>query len=235
MEIPIKNSFISTAIKNDKTFCKLFNKANKLITLSSKNDSSFSQIKDFKNNYDYSSIFSKSKRNNKLLKTSKNFSNLFLIKSYNNNSCYTNKNKLSKNINSNMNMLPKLFFNNIKLNNSQNSLSNENRKINLLISQRLKAFNITKSSFLSTKNSEKKNNSFTTKINKSLNIQLLPLNNKIKSNQYLNENKINRKINLKKNLLVKLNSLNNPDLNNYFWQIQNYKKIPINKYMNKYK
>lgn len=249
MEIPIKNTFLSKAIKKDKTFCNQFSKSKKFITLSPKSESSFSQNRDFKTNFDNSSIVPKTKEKSKLLKTYKNFSDIYSIipkKSiYIDNSSYIKINKFSNHINYNMNLLPKLIINNkkfevlnnkIKINMNPNTISTERRNFNLLINKKQEAFNTYKSSILLRNNSDKNNNSFIIDKNELYNIKILPLTNKFNINKYLKEFRKNKEVaNSPKKLLVKLNSLNTPILKNYFSKILNLKKMKnSNKYENNY-
>ena len=73
MEIPIKNAFISKAIKEDKTFCNNYYKSSKFITLSPKSISFASHINDLKHNYEYSTIYHKFNQKKNLLKKNEKF------------------------------------------------------------------------------------------------------------------------------------------------------------------
>jgi len=245
MENPIKNDFIQKAIKKDKTFCEQF-RSNKFNNLSLKNISCASKIKTINhNNYDYSPLYKKIKKNNTLLKK-KNFSELCILKPKQNimqNSSFTHLNNLPNFIDEhNATILPRLIANNNKLDfskikkihSNQNTLSNERNNANYLMNKKLEDLKSCMSSVLLTKNSDKINNSnltdrASTKI-KSFNNNQSKIVNYLYLNQKKNENYSHKK------LLIKLNSLNSTLLNNTIWKIKNLKKLEKyrNKYENKY-
>ena len=278
MEIPIKNAFISKAIKKDKSFCAQFSKSNKYITLSPRHLSFISQIKDLKHNYDYSKINQKEKNKNnshKSLKNTKNFSDLCLIRN--------NKKILDNNMTYRLYkhsfVLPKLITSNhkfedlknlikIQINNNSNNINNSNEnsflngKINsnmgfdprlgpnhddIFTNKKNETLNTCRSTILLTRNVDKKdNNSVIHEKIQKIKIKLLQDKNKGNFIKYLNLYNIGRnkekekdkdKNNIShKKLLIQLNALNAPALNNCIWKIHNIKQLQTykNKLENKY-
>ena len=257
MEIPIKNAFITKAIKKDKAFCDNYYKSSKFITLSPKNISFISHIKDIKDlkhNYDYeiSTLYKKYKQKKNLLKKTKSFSNIYHIGAKN--TTYLDNSLHSNNAN-NTYILPKLIwsnnkFNKIKININNNSneiisnITNE-KNINVLLNKNMDTIKTSHKSYvILTKNSEKKDNSNSNSFikEKSLinNIKIKNETNRNNMLKYLKMYQIGEKEkNLHKKLLVKINSVNSPALHNCIWKIQDIKRMQKfrnlieNKYINK--
>ena len=253
MEIPIKNTFISKAIKEDKAFCYNYNKSSKFITLSPKNISSIfhiKDIKDLKHNYvyDYSTLYQKYNLKKNTLKKTKSFLNIYPIRPKNTTNL---DNSLQSNNANNTYILPKLIwsnnkFNNIKINvnnNSNENISNNENNINYFLNKNMDTIKTSHRSYVVlTKNSEKKANSNSFIIEKPL-INNIKLKNKTNRNnilKYLKMYQIGEKEkNSHKKLLVKINSANSSAINNCICKIQNikriqkYKNLIENKYINK--
>ena len=144
--------------------------------------------------------------------------------------------------------LPKLICNNNKFNNIKiNVNSNSNEKIsinknnkNFLLNKNRDAIKTSHSSYsILTEKSEKKANSNSFIIEKPLinNIKIKNQTNKSNSIfKYLKMYQIGEKRKKShKKLLVKINSMNSPVINNFIWKIQAIKRIIENKYISKKK
>ena len=145
--------------------------------------------------------------------------------------------------------MPKLISSNNKFSNIKiNINNNSNENISNITSEKSIKFALNKnvdtnrtpcrSFVVLTKNSEKKDNSFVKEKPLINNIRVKIKNESSRSNilKYLKIYQIVEKENKHKKLLVKLNSINNPAINNCLWKIQNFKKMQKLKNMieNKY-
>ena len=239
MEIPLRNAFISKAIKKNQNFMNQF-KSNYINNLSSKNESYISKIKSINNNKNNSTIYKKVNIKNKPLKKTKNFSDLCLLKPNKNKkddlnytgSCDFTCNQKDEQTQ----ILPKLIQNSSiynyldilkikKANSNQNTFSNEKIKFN----ENNKKLGIFKSR--SALNSDRKSNPYIIDKSNIYNLKILPSDKKAKILQDLFLNQKNTNNSSKKNLLIQINSLNAIIFNNVLWKIKNIKKSQI--YSNK--
>lgn len=244
MEIPIKNVFISKQIKKDKIFCENYYKSN---SLSPKNES-FLIIKNLKHNFNFGTFFPKTKiKKNNYLKNRKNYSDLCLLKykkSIINNLINNNKNSVNNlsfpqiilNKYNKCNLIP--LKGKTKINYNHITVSNGKSNNNYMAKKKDEGTNVNSSSFLLTKNWDKKDISFID-ISSSFHVKLFPFMEKINTIKHLNKHHIKIENYSHKKLLVKLNSLNASFINNRvrknlnYQKLKNYKNEYENKYINK--
>ena len=243
MEIPIKNPFISNAIKTNTTNFNPIINANNINNLSQKKKTNIPKKKPLNNKKNnYSTIYKKLHIRKNLLKKTKNLSVLCIKPKKNimDNLNYTGSGDISNHhIDPKTQILPKLvsnsnIYNNIELLKNKKANSNQNTFTNVknkFIEMNKKMVNFKTSK--STLNSDRSNNN--PYINDKFIISNLKImNNNKKKNSlkylYLNQKKNNN--NSKKNLLIKINSLNATLFNNIIWKIKNINKLQ--NYRNKY-
>ena len=158
-------------------------------------------------------------------------------------------------INSNKNTVNNLSFPKIILNNNNNyniirlkgkkkinynqiTVANEKNNINYMSKKKDEGTNVNGSSFLLTKNSDRKDISFID-ISSSFHVKLFPFMEKINTIKNGNKNHIKIENYSHKKLLVKLNSLNSSFINNRvrknlnYQQLKNYKNKYVDKYISK--